>query len=473
MAKAADTMAAPSGTVGKTAKVEKIEDDISIAESTTSANDSGSKPKVRSVDFLTPEQLRRKREGDRISQKHARQRTKALVEHLQTRVQELELRNSSLAQDLSTASNALALCRCRNGSHDSHHSHNHGLDDHKTMTEGSWSDLGSEASASTALSRTMRLDGNGAGSNVVEAALTEMIGVNYPGLDFTMWEGAVTGFDEKAFQPNYFTLPYTNGMQPPPPPPPHQALLSPPPSLPSPTADAHLVHAYHSIAKGQHIWSTLPPHLPATCLLDEVVIEILLSRRPLESSGGNNQEFQRRNFPSIQSLLNPVLSLATSLDDTESDASSSSPSSPGPVTNTIVNKIIHVMTVPTLPEQIAILYVMSSVIRWLISPTESNYDAMPEWLRPTPSQLVEPHPPWVDLFVWPRGREQLCRLPQYHTQNALMNRLCNETISINWPHHPSDMILQINGTEYVLNPIFDRHIKNINNWTIGKKVIEA
>lgn len=446
--------------------------------------------KLRSVDFLTPEQLRRKREGDRLSQKHARQRTKALVEHLQARVQDLELQNSSLAHDLSAATAALAVCRCRATAT---------ADDDKAVTDaGSWqSDLGSDTSSSTALSRTMRLDytgggnGNGNGNgNALEATLAQMIDGNFPGLDFTMW-GGVSGFDDKtAFQPGLFTVPYTNGLSTGPvtaPSLPQQQQQLP---LPSPTNDAQLVHththahahAYHTIARGQHVWSTLPPHLAATCLLDEVVINLLQSRRPLESSGGNAQEFQRRTFPSVQSLLNPALSLASSLAEAEAEAaSSSSPmtaSSPaastiGPVTNTIVNKIIHVMTVPTLPEQIAILYVMSAVVRWLISPTESNYDSMPEWLRPTPSQLVEPHPPWIDLFVWPRGRERLCRQPRLHSQHALMSRLCNETISINWPHHPSDMILQTNGTEYVLNPIFDRHIKNIENWTVGKKVLQA
>ncbi|CAK7206463.1 hypothetical protein SEUCBS139899_009259 [Sporothrix eucalyptigena] len=463
-------------------KPTKAEDNSTNKGSAKGGNDSTSKPKIRSVDFLTPEQLRRKREGDRISQKHARQRTKALVEHLQARVQELEVRNSSLAHDLSAASTALALCRCRNGSHEHGHEHNgHGMEDNKTsITDGSWSDLGSETSSSTALSRTMRLDEGGTN---LEATLTQMIDGNFPGLDFTMW-GGVSGFDDKTFQPGLYTIPYSNGMPGSVPPVPtlpqpaqsQQNLLTPSTApLPSPTADANLVHAYHSIAKGQHVWSTLPPHVPAMCLLDEVVTNLLQSRRPLESSGGNAQEFQRRTFPSIQSLLNPALSLASSLAEAESasPSSSSSSSAPGPVTNTIVNKIIHVMTVPTLPEQIAILYVMSAVVRWLISPTESNYDSMPEWLRPTPSQLVEPHPPWIDLFVWPRGRERLCRQPRYHNQHALMSRLCNETISINWPHHPSDMILQTNGTEYVLNPIFDRHIKNIDNWTVGKKVIQA
>ncbi|KAL1893993.1 hypothetical protein Sste5346_006135 [Sporothrix stenoceras] len=442
--------------------------------------------KLRSVDFLTPEQLRRKREGDRLSQKHARQRTKVLVEHLQARVQDLELQNSSLAHDLSAATAALAGCRCGRAQHQ------HQITSANDDKDGSWqSDLGSETSSSTALSRTMRLDDTGSNGNALEATLTQMIDGNFPGLDFTMW-GGVSGFDDKtaaaAFHPGLFTVPYTNGLSTGPvtaptlpQQPPQQRLPSP-----SPTNDAQLVHtathghahAYHTIARGQHVWSTLPPHLAATCLLDEVVINLLQSRRPLESSGGNAQEFQRCTFPSVQSLLNPALSLTSSLDEAEAASSSSSTaSSPastvGPVTNTIVNKIIHVMTVPTLPEQIAILYVMSAVVRWLISPTESNYDSMPEWLRPTPSQLVEPHPPWIDLFVWPRGRERLCRQPRLHNQHALMSRLCNETISINWPHHPSDMILQTNGTEYVLNPIFDRHIKNIENWTVGKRVLQA
>lgn len=472
------------------------------SDTTTNGNGNGKAPaKLRSVDFLTPEQLRRKREGDRLSQKHARQRTKALVEHLQARVQDLELQNSSLAHDLSAATAALAGCRCGRGPHSLHHidSGGGGGDDDKVTDAGSWgSDLGSETSSTTALSRTMRLDETGAvnNGNALEATLTQMIDGNFPGLDFTMWDG-VSGFDDKAtaaaFQPGLFTVPYTNGLStgpvaaptlPQPPPPQTQQPLPPP----SPTNDAQLVHtathghahAYHTIARGQHVWSTLPPHLAATCLLDEVVINLLQSRRPLESSGGNAQEYQRRTFPSIQSLLNPALSLASSLAEAEANNASSSAStasspasSVGPVTNTIVNKIIHVMTVPTLPEQIAILYVMSAVVRWLISPTESNYDSMPEWLRPTPSQLVEPHPPWIDLFVWPRGRERICRQPRLHNQHALMSRLCNETISINWPHHPSDMILQTNGTEYVLNPIFDRHIKNIENWTVGKRVLQA
>jgi hypothetical protein len=204
------------------------------------------------------------------------------------------------------------------------------------------------------------------------------------------------------------------------------------------------------------VWSTLPKHTPSTCDLDTVVINLIQQRRQLESTGGNVSEFTRHAFPSIQSLLNPTYEPLAS-----------------PVTSTIVKNIIHVMTVPTLPEQIAILYVMSKVIRWQISPTQANYFDLPEWLRPTPSQLIHTHPPWLDLFLWPKGREKMCREKKYHNEHELMAEICNATLSINWPHKPSDMIMQVSGRETVLHPMFEKHILDLGNWTVGKKILEA
>jgi hypothetical protein len=205
------------------------------------------------------------------------------------------------------------------------------------------------------------------------------------------------------------------------------------------------------------VWSALPKHLPPACPLDRVLIDLLQSRRPHELTGGNIQEFQKRAFPSVQSLLNPTHEPKKS-----------------PVTTAIVRNIIHIMTVPNLPEQIAILYVMSSVVRWQISPTEANYDSMPEWLRPTPSQLTNPHPAWADTFPWPKARERICRYQQYYDQNSTMTMLCNESISINWPYEASDMLIQGNGAnESILNPVFERHIRNLNNWTLGKKFLDV
>lgn len=56
----------------------------------------------RSIDFLSADQLRRKREGDRRSQRLLRERTKAHVLSLENRVRELETQVQALEQELSS-----------------------------------------------------------------------------------------------------------------------------------------------------------------------------------------------------------------------------------------------------------------------------------------------------------------------------------------------------------------------------------
>lgn len=131
------------------------------------------------------------------------------------------------------------------------------------------------------------------------------------------------------------------------------------------------------------------------------------------------------------------------------------------------------MVMPNLPEQIATLYVMSSIVRWQISPTPENYDSLPQWLRPTAAQIVNAHPAWVNVFPWPRARERIARYPEYHNQIGRFQNICNATLSINWPYTAADMLVQISETDSILNPIFEKHIRDLNNWTVGQAFVDA
>ena len=70
----------------------------------------GSAPKARSIDFLTPEQLKRKREVDRKSQRQARERTRAYINELEDKVREFETRVQGLEQEFSAFA---SRCQCR------------------------------------------------------------------------------------------------------------------------------------------------------------------------------------------------------------------------------------------------------------------------------------------------------------------------------------------------------------------------
>ncbi|KAF2692139.1 hypothetical protein K458DRAFT_381965 [Lentithecium fluviatile CBS 122367] len=113
---------------------------------------------------------------------------------------------------------------------------------------------------------------------------------------------------------------------------------------------------------------------------------------------------------------------------------------------------------------------MSTIIRWHISPTRANYASIPPWLRPTPAQIIYPHAPWLGMFVWPRGRDRFVQHARYQNAHDTMARLGNESLSINWAHKPADMFMNAEAADrpdIVLNPIFERHIRNLDNWTVG------
>ncbi|CAK7222046.1 hypothetical protein SCUCBS95973_004706 [Sporothrix curviconia] len=250
---------------------------------------------------------------------------------------------------------------------------------------------------------------------------------------------------------------------------------SPPiPSIPSSVP-------FTTIAADQ-VWSIIPKHTAPVCVLDDALLTLIRQRRPKD----NALEFQKNSFPSVQSLLNSPRSIA----DPDSPDSATSP--PGhsedprfPVSSTIAHNLRHIMPIPGLPQQIAMLQNVSALVRWLIAPTRANFEAMPLYLRPTVTQLVVPHPPWIDVMPWAAARDWFCSSPSLATlaNYNLFSTVCNETLSLNWPFLDADILLHCTSfasgkskdavEEILLNPIFDRHIKDAAKWTVGPKILKV
>ncbi|KAK7187679.1 BZIP transcription factor [Paraphaeosphaeria sporulosa] len=239
----------------------------------------------------------------------------------------------------------------------------------------------------------------------------------------------------------------------------NDAMLAGSPDFPDPeTVTSRIAPAEgaeNDLPYGQAVWTALPRHVPSTCALDSAILNLINIRRSHEATGGNIQEFQKAIFPSVQSLLNPP-----------GDAVKA------PLANSIVRDIVSALAVRTIPEQVAILYIMGVSIRWQISPTQYNYDAMPEWLRPTPSQIFNRHAAWLDTLAWPSARERLCRADKWEGKDVLVRRICEKTFSVNWPYEAADIFLH-DKTEPSLNPVFEQHIRNGKNWTLGREILEV
>ncbi|POR33327.1 Uncharacterized protein TPAR_06478 [Tolypocladium paradoxum] len=168
-------------------------------------------------------------------------------------------------------------------------------------------------------------------------------------------------------------------------------------------------------------------------------------------------------YPSVSSLLNPANSVFSH-----------------PLSKVFTDILATFPDISTLPERVAVLYVMFLVMRWQIAPTRDNYDRLPAWMRPLPAQLLTPHPAWVDHVPFPAMRDALVRLydpAEFHLDDFFIP--FTTTLHLAWPYEDADTLLLVRpdagdgDDEVVINPVFERHLRNLDNWRLGDRFARA
>lgn len=187
-----------------------------------------------------------------------------------------------------------------------------------------------------------------------------------------------------------------------------------------------------------------------TCPLDGLLLDFLAERRQRAAEGMSSQKLVGPTYPSVSSLLNPERSIYTH-----------------PLSKFFTDILSTFPDLSALPEQVAVLYIMFLIMRWQIHPTQEAYDRLPDWVTPRPSQLFTPHPAWVDHLPWPRMRDKMVQLyPSIALENFFVPY--TTTLSLNWPYDPSDTLLSVpESDELSINPVFERHMRDLANWTLG------
>ncbi|MCJ1384171.1 hypothetical protein MMC17_007287 [Xylographa soralifera] len=194
----------------------------------------------------------------------------------------------------------------------------------------------------------------------------------------------------------------------------------------------------------------IPSHTSSCCPLDGLLLDFLADRRQRSAEGMSNADLIGPAYPSFHCLFRPEL---------------------GRFTHDLSRFFTDILaTFPDLstpPEQVAVLYIMFLIMRWHISPNQVNYDRLPDWVKPSTSQLHDPHPPWIDHLPWPRLRDKLIlHYPQYPFVNFFIP--FTTTLSLHWPYEPKDVLVAIpNSEELSMNPIFERHLRDLSNWSLG------
>ncbi|OAQ88741.1 BZIP transcription factor [Purpureocillium lilacinum] len=195
-----------------------------------------------------------------------------------------------------------------------------------------------------------------------------------------------------------------------------------------------------------------------TCPLDSLLLDFLSERRQRAAEGLPMPQVIGPRYPSVSSLLNPANSAYSH-----------------PLSKVFTDILATFPDISMLPERVAVLYVMFLVMRWQIAPTRENYDRLPEWMHPTASQLAHPHPAWIDHLPFPLMREKLAR--DYNPHEYLFDNFFipfTTTLRLCWPYDETDTLLLVpDSDEVVINPVFERHLRSLDNWRLGDRFVRA
>lgn len=203
--------------------------------------------------------------------------------------------------------------------------------------------------------------------------------------------------------------------------------------------------------EGMIAHTMLPRNGPPTSPLDVILLDFLHDRQQQAADGVSTPKLVGPAYPSVSSLLNPAHAAKAH-----------------PLSKVFTDILGTFPDLSTLPEKVAVLYIMFLIMRWQIAPTQENYDRLPDWVTPRPSQLFTPHPPWIDHLPFPKMRDKLVR--DYNPREYLFDNFFipfTTTLSLNWPYEPTDTLLTAENDELVINPVFERHLRRNDNWSLG------
>ncbi|KAL3418096.1 hypothetical protein PVAG01_09811 [Phlyctema vagabunda] len=447
----------------------------------------GARGGKRSVTHLSKAQLARKRANDREAQRNIRQRTKEHIETLEKKVKELE----SLEHGQRDVSIERVLERNRQLEMEIEklkakvqgHELSPEVEDVKmhqtTPPYGEWTE---EDAPSCPWSSTS----DGPIPIVVPQHIKIDPSIPFVPMDIPVYPAPATsqnnfmGLDQDASDQHYTSIPSSSGWDDP-----SMTATSTAPSWtafaptfqqPSRFTDSNttmprftdVIEAPNGSGQYQNstCWQAQPSvyawqistkvSAPVT-LVDELMIGVIQSQRHLHMTADvTGQCLIGPAFPSVHVLFNqpgpakPLNPSSLTLTETMSRYSA----------------VLSGRGFQLIPEKLASFMAMYRFVQWQIAPTQTTYGALHEWQAPRPSQLIIPHPAWMDLPPWGKFRDRIIENQERYGTLEFQN--CYATnLNVNFPGNGMEALVFEDGCIRV-SPKMEKHLGDLSNMSMRK-----
>jgi hypothetical protein len=108
-------------------------------------------------------------------------------------------------------------------------------------------------------------------------------------------------------------------------------------------------------------------------------------------------------------------------------------------------------------------------MRWMLSPTRQNFDAIPTIIRPRPIQYFLRHHVSLDMMPIPPIREMLIK---EEVGTAWVTILSQTNLSVNWNLTLDDAVVRDGPLQRRrLSRQFIDHVTNYDNWSFGPSIL--
>ena len=210
--------------------------------------------------------------------------------------------------------------------------------------------------------------------------------------------------------------------------------------------------------------------VPPTGPVDSILICLLQRQRGL-AINGNSREIVTGPFsPSLKALLNPEQSNSVH------------------AVASVISSLLQRTALRGLPEKAAVLFVMNHLSQWQILPSEKTYSNLPEWNVPRVSQLLTPHPIWIDhvsvrivqkcllklilsaksrlQLAWGKLRDIVINNQERYATDEFQHTYAH-SLNVNWPYRDMDVMV-FEGSEVRVSDLFACHILELSNWSLDE-----